>query len=98
MVDRAGVEAHLRHLRHELDNYGVLAKDENQTWDELVDHYDAALEEAATVTGIDPHGPPRSIGRRFTREARQRLEAALTARGFRVRWTADRRYRPPLRR
>jgi hypothetical protein len=85
MVDRASVEVRLRHLRHDLDDYGVRGKDEDRTWDELVDLYDAALEEAATAAGIDPPGPPRSIGRRFTREARERLEAALTGRGFHVR-------------
>ena len=85
MVDRTSLEACLLHLRHELDDYGVHGEDENRTWDELVDQYDAALEDAAQATGIDVPGPPRSIGRRFTRDARERLEAALTARGLRAR-------------
>jgi hypothetical protein len=85
MVDRTSLEACLLHLRHELDDYGVHGKDENRTWDELVDQYDAALEEAAQATGIDVPGPPRSIGRRFIRDAREWLEAALTARGLRIR-------------
>jgi hypothetical protein len=85
MVDTASMGARLGHLRHQLDNHGVHGKDESRTWDDLVDLYGAAPEEAATATGIEPPGPPRSVGRRFTREAREQLEAALTAPGLRVR-------------
>ncbi len=84
MVDWTSLEARLAHLRHQLDDYGVYGKDENRTCDQLIDHYYAALEGAAKVTGIDVPGPPRSIGRRFTGDARDWLEAAVTASRLRV--------------
>jgi hypothetical protein len=80
MVDRISFEACLLHLRHELDDYGVRGKDESRTWDELVDRYDVALDEAARAAGIDVPGPSPSIGCRFTSDAREWLEAVLTAR------------------
>ena len=66
MVDSASMEAPLRRLRQQLDSYGVHDKDEPRTLDALVEPYDAALEKQRG-TGIDLPGPPRSIGRRFTR-------------------------------
>jgi hypothetical protein len=68
MADMASIGARLRHLRHELDTYGVHGKNQSGTWDELVDLYDEVLEDAANAAGIELPGRPRSSGRRFTQD------------------------------
>lgn len=85
MADTECIEARLRHLLRQLDDFGVRRKDTDRTWDELVDLYNHALEEAATLVGIDVPGAPTSMGRRFTRQAREEIEAALAVRGVLVR-------------
>jgi hypothetical protein len=85
MADRASLGARLRHLRQQLDPFGVHRKGDHRSWDELVDLYDSAVEEAATATGIAVPDAPTSTGRRLTREAREQIEVALGARGIRVR-------------
>jgi hypothetical protein len=83
--DSASAEARLRDLRQRLDNYGVHRSGDNRSWGELVDLYDAALEDAAVRVGIAVPARPESIGRRFTRRQREQLEAVLATRGIRVR-------------
>jgi hypothetical protein len=86
MDDRAALEARLRRLRRQLDEYGAYRPGEGHSWGELVDLYDATLEEAASALGLTVPDPPgSSITRRFTRAAREQLEAALVERGVHVR-------------
>lgn len=86
MTDRAAIEARLRRLRSQLDDYGAHRPGDSRSWSELVDLYDATLEEAATTLGITvPDPPDSSITRRFTRTTREQLETALATRGLRIR-------------
>lgn len=83
--DRASAETQLRDLRQRLDDYGVHRSADDHSWDELVDLYDGALEGAATLVGIVVPERPKSTRRRFTRQHREQLEAALAARGIHTR-------------
>ena len=85
MSDHASPEARLRDLRRRLDGYGLHRSVDERSWDELVDLYDAALEDVAVQAGIVVPDRPASTRRRFTRRHREQLEAALTAQGIRVR-------------
>ena len=83
--DLAALQEHLRSLRQRLDDYGLRPTVEERSWDELVDLYHAALEDAATRVGIAAPDRPTAITRRFTRPQRERLEEALAERGIHVR-------------
>jgi hypothetical protein len=83
--DRASAQARLRDLRQRLDNYGLRRSIDDHSWDELVDLYDAAIEDAAALVGIVVPERPEYTRRRFTRRHREQLEAALAERGIRVR-------------
>jgi hypothetical protein len=85
MSDSASAEVRLRDLRRRLDDYGLRRSVDDLSWDELIDLYDAALEEAATLAGIVVPERPGATRRRFSRRHREQLEAALTERGIRVR-------------
>lgn len=79
------LQARLRDLRRRLDEYGLHRSVDDLSWDELIDLYDAALEDAATEVGIAVPGRPEATRRRFTRQHREQLEAALAERGIHVR-------------
>lgn len=85
MTDRPSAQARLRDLRRRLDDYGLHRSADDLSWDELIDLYDAALEDAATLVGIVAPDRPEATRRRFTRRHREQLEAALAERGIRVR-------------
>ena len=84
-ASRASVEARLRDLRQRLDDYGLHRSADDRSWDELVDLYDAALEDAAALEGLAVPRRPGVTRRRFTRHHREQLETALAERGLRVR-------------
>jgi hypothetical protein len=83
--DRASAEAQLRDLRQRLDDYGLHRSAGDRSWDELIDLYDAALEDTAALVGIVVPERPEHTRHRFTRRHREQLEAALATRGIQVR-------------
>jgi hypothetical protein len=85
MTDLDDTLAALRATGEQLQRYGeTRAFDVEVTWDELLDAYDTLLERAAGMAGLEIPAPPEILERRFSRDDRERLVAALRAAGHPV--------------